>query len=323
MSEVAVVVITHQTRAEVLGCLASLPPGEADEVVVVDCGSTDGTAAAVRAAAPHARILELANAGFGRGANAGVRATRAPVVVVANADVRFPSGSVRRLAAAVLAAPGRGAVGPQVVYPDGSPQASARRLPGPGTAVGHALLSRLAPRNRWTRRYRAADADPDRARAADWLSGCAVALRREAFDAVDGFDPGYFLYVEDVDLGTRLRRAGWQLWYAPEVRVTHRVGASTGRHRVRAVVQHARSLDRYVATHRLHGPAAPLVRAGLRVALAAWVVVTLVWERHASGRTSTTGERRHLDPAAVDAVAATAPNAPGMLPTPPTGPEDP
>jgi N-acetylglucosaminyl-diphospho-decaprenol L-rhamnosyltransferase len=293
VSRVAVVLVTHQTRAEVLGCLAGLPPGEADEVVVVDCGSTDGTAQAVRAAAPHVRVLELANAGFGRGANAGVRRTSSPVVVVANADVRFPPGAVRRLADAVLADPERGAVGAQVVYPDGSPQASARRLPDLATALGHALLSRVAPGNPWTRRYRAADADPTRPRHADWLSGCAVALRRDAFDAFDGFDPGYFLYVEDVDLGTRLRRAGWRLWYEPAVRVTHRVGASTGRHRARAVVHHARSLDRYVATHLLRGPFAPLVRAGLRVALGAWVVVTLVWERLAGGRTSTTGERRH------------------------------
>jgi N-acetylglucosaminyl-diphospho-decaprenol L-rhamnosyltransferase len=308
VSEVAVVVVTHQTRAEVLGCLAGLPPGEADEVVVVDCGSTDGTADAVRAATTHVRVVELANAGFGRGANAGVRVTSAPVVVVANADVRFPPGAVRALAATVLAEPHRGAAGPQVVYPDGSPQASARRLPDLRTAIGHALLSRVVPNNRWTRRYRAADADPARGREADWLSGCAVALRREAFDAVDGFDPGYFLYVEDVDLAARLRQAGWRLWYEPSVGVVHRVGASTGRHRLAALTHHARSLDRYVATHRLRGPFAPLVRAGLRLVLAAWVVLTVVWERLAGGRTSTTGERRHLA-AEVTATAATAATA--------------
>jgi N-acetylglucosaminyl-diphospho-decaprenol L-rhamnosyltransferase len=217
--------------------------------------------------------------------------SHAPAVVVANADVRFPPDALRALAAAVVAAPDRGAVGPRVVYPDGSPQASARRLPTLGTAAGHALFGRVAPANRWTRRYRASDADPGRAREADWLSGCVLALRREAFDQVGGFDPGYFLYVEDVDLGTRLRAAGWRLWHDPAIEVVHRVGASTRRHRIRAVVHHARGLDRYVARHVLRGPLAPIARLALRAVLALWVVATLAWERVAPSNVSTTGER--------------------------------
>ena len=289
--QVALVVVTHDTREEALGCLDALTPDAVDELVVVDCGSDDGTAAAVRVAAPTARVLELVNAGFARGANAGIRVTSAPVVVVANADVRFPPGALRTLARTTMAAAERGAVGPRVVYPDGSPQASARRLPALGTAVGHALLGRVAPANRWTRRYRALDVDPSQAREADWLSGCVLAVRREAFDQVGGFDPGYFLYVEDVDLGTRLRAAGWRMWHDPTVEVVHRVGASTTAHRIRAVVHHARGLDRYVARHLLHGRYAPLARLALRAALTLWVVATLVWERLAPRNVSTTGER--------------------------------
>jgi N-acetylglucosaminyl-diphospho-decaprenol L-rhamnosyltransferase len=290
---VALVVVTHDTREEVLGCLGGLEAAAADEVVVVDCGSRDGTVTAVRATYPDVQVLELVNAGFARGANAGVRATRAPVAVVANADVRFPPGALRALAGVVTASTDRGAAGPRVVYPDGSPQASARRLPTLGTAVGHAVLGRVVPANPWTRRYRALDVDATRAREADWLSGCVLALRRCAFDQVGGFDPGYFLYVEDVDLGTRLRAAGWRLWHDPTVEVVHRVGASTRAHRVRALVHHARGLDRYVARHLLRGPLAPLARLALRVALALWVVATLAWERLAPPTVSTTGERLH------------------------------
>jgi N-acetylglucosaminyl-diphospho-decaprenol L-rhamnosyltransferase len=288
---VALVLVSHDTREEVLACLRGLGPDPADEVVVVDCGSADGTADAVRAMAPGVRVVELVNAGFARGANAGVRATTAPVVVVANADVRFPHRGLRALAAAVLAADDRGAVGPRVVYPDGSPQASARRLPTAGQAIGHALVGRIAPDNRWTRRYRALDRDPTLPRTADWLSGCALALRRRAFDELGGFDPGYFLYVEDVDLGTRLRAAGWTLWYEPAVTVVHRVGASTSSHRVRALVHHARGLDRYLARHVLDGALAFPLRVVLRLALVCWVVVTLGWERLVRRGASTTGER--------------------------------
>jgi N-acetylglucosaminyl-diphospho-decaprenol L-rhamnosyltransferase len=286
----AVVVVSHDTRDEALGCLASLADAGADEVVLVDTGSVDGTADAVRRAHPGTEVLVLDNVGFGRAANAGVRRTGAEVVVVCNADVRFDPGSVEVLARRLWSDPAVGAAGPLVRYPDGRPQASARDVPAFTTAVGHALLSRVWRANPWTRRYRRTDADPTRARDAAWLSGCTLAVRRRAFEDVAGFDPAYFLYVEDVDLGVRLRRAGWRLRYEPDARVVHRVGASTGRRRRWALTTHARSLDRfygrYVGTGRLGRAARPLVR----VALAGWVVVTLLWERLAGQGRSTTGE---------------------------------
>jgi N-acetylglucosaminyl-diphospho-decaprenol L-rhamnosyltransferase len=286
----AVVVVSHDTRDEALGCLASLTDAGADEVVLVDTGSRDGTADAVRRAHPGTEVLVLDNVGFGRGANAGVRRTGAEVVVVCNADVRFEPGSVEVLARRLWSDPAVGAAGPLVRYPDGRPQASARDVPALTTAVGHALLSRVWRDNPWTRRYRRTDADPTRARDAAWLSGCTLAVRRCAFEDVAGFDPAYFLYVEDVDLGVRLRRAGWRLRYEPDARVVHRVGASTGRRRRWALTTHARSLDRfygrYVGTGRLGRAARPLVR----MALAGWVVVTLLWERLAGQGRSTTGE---------------------------------
>ncbi|GGI03892.1 glycosyltransferase family 2 protein [Egicoccus halophilus] len=287
----AVVVVSHQTRAHALACLDTLADAGADEVVVVDTGSNDGTVEAVCAAHPEVRVLAVANVGFGRGANLGVAATGAPVVVVANADVRFAPDSVRELARCLADAPDVAAVGPQVRYPDGRPQASARRLPSIGTAVGHAVLARLWPGNPWTRRYRATDRDPQQPRDVDWLSGCALGLRRAAFDAIGGFDPAYFLYVEDVDLGVRLRRAGWRLRYEPSASVVHGVGASTSRRRrTWSLVTHARSLDRFygrhLATTRPRRLARPLVRAGL----VGWVVATLVLERLLGRGRSTTGE---------------------------------
>lgn len=290
---IAVVVVSHETRGEALGCLASAAAG-ADELVLVDSGSSDGTAAAVRAAYDGVRVLELDNVGFGRGANAGVRACRAPVVVVANADVRFSPDALEILRDRLLAESDVGAVGPAVAYPDGSPQASARRMPDLTTAVGHALLMRVRPDNRFTRHYRAADVAGDRSRDVDWLSGCAVALRRDAFEDVDGFDPGYFLYVEDVDLGVRLRAAGWRLRFEPAASVVHRVGASTRQRRARSLVHHARGLDRlYGRRLAARGPAR-LLRPVLRLGLGGWVVASLLAEaverRLGLGR-STTGER--------------------------------
>ena len=287
---VGAVVVSHRTPHRAAECAASLRRNRVEHLVVVDAGSGDDTAAVVGAAVPDATVLEEANLGFGRCANAGVAALDPAVdtVVVCNADTRWVgTDSVRRLVDGMAAA-GAVLAGPWVSYPDGRPQASARSLPSPRVAFGHALLGRWWPDNPWTRAYRdgaAGDEGPD------WVSGCAFAVDREAFVAVGGFDPGYVLYVEDVDLAVRLRDAGGEVAFVPAAHVVHEVGASTGRRRVAAVAQHARSLDRFVATHLLHGPAR-LLRPLLRVVLAGWAASQLVWEAtlgRRSGR-STTGE---------------------------------
>ena len=282
------VVVCHDTRDEVLDAVTSLPADDIERVVV-DAGSTDGTVAALRSAHPDLDVRALTNVGFGRAANVGIRATDAPVVVVANADVRFTPGALDVLRRRFHTDAEVAAIGPRVTYPDGRIQASARRLPDVPTAIGHAVFGRIAPGNRWTRRYHQRDADPDQPRDVDWLSGCALALRRSAVDEIGGFDPGYFLYVEDVDLGQRLRAAGWRVRYEPAAEVTHGVGASTGKRRLWALSVHASSLDRYLAAG-LCGPRR-LLRPLIPVALAGWVALTWISERLARDGRSTTGER--------------------------------
>jgi N-acetylglucosaminyl-diphospho-decaprenol L-rhamnosyltransferase len=290
-ARVAVVIVNHNTREDLLACLDSLPEAGADEIVVVDSGSTDGSVAAVRGTHPGATVLPLPNVGYGKGANAGVARTSAPYLVVANADTRFASGALRHLADALEADRSLGAAGPLVRYPDGRLQASARRFPTLGQAAGHALLGLWWRDNPWTRSYRMHDADPLAPRDVDWLSGCALALRRDAFLEVGGFDPGYFMFVEDVDLGYRLRAAGWRVRFEPRAQVVHAVGASTGTARAAMVVAHARSLDRFYGRAYAHGRGRwlrPFVRLGLVV----WVCLVLAWNRLVALRTgrSSTGE---------------------------------
>lgn len=273
----AAVVVVHDTRDDLVACLESLRGAGADEVVVVDSGSSDGSYEAAGVVAPDARRVRLDNVGFGRAANAGAAAaTDADVLVVANADTRFPSGAVRLMADFLDQRPEVGIMGPLVRFPDGRVQLSARAFPSITQAVGHALLGFWHPENRWTRAYRLTDWDHASERAVDWVSGCCIAVRRVAFDDVGGFDPAYFMFVEDVDLCERVGAAGWEVVFSPVAEVVHAIGGSVARRRFRMVVEHARSLDRFFGRRYATGWRR-LLRLPIRLGLAGWVAVAMAW----------------------------------------------
>jgi N-acetylglucosaminyl-diphospho-decaprenol L-rhamnosyltransferase len=146
-------------------------------------------------------------------------------------------------------------------------------LPGVVDAVGHGLLAFFWPENPFTRRYRQLDADPATARDVDWVSGCAVWLRRDALDAVGGWDERYFMYVEDVDLCARLRGAGYRVRYEPAGNVQHVQGASTARRPYRMIVEHHRSLWRFARVRFTGWRAALLPFAGAYLSVRALLAV--------------------------------------------------
>lgn len=279
----AAVVVAYESGPLLTDCLSALladTSAGAPEVVVVDNGSHDGSIERLEAAHPEVAVLRPgANLGYARAANLGTAATTAPVVAVINPDAVVGAGAVGAVLARFDAEPALGAVGPRILEPDGSVYPSARRVPSTRDAIGHAVLGSIRPGNAATRRYRELDADPEVAREVDWVSGAAIWLRRAALDAIGGWDEGYFMYVEDVDLCWRLGRAGWTVAYEPSAVVTHVQGVSTAGHPYRMVVAHHRSTLRF-AGKRWRGVRrlllAPLVAL---LAVRAGLVIAVRWAR--------------------------------------------
>jgi N-acetylglucosaminyl-diphospho-decaprenol L-rhamnosyltransferase len=209
------------------------------------------------------------NLGYGAAVNRGAAATRAPLLLVCNPDLEVPPEAVGALVAALDADPRRALVGPLIRTPEGDRYPSARRFPSMVDAAGHALLGLFAPDNRFTRAYQRSELDDAavEVRAADWVSGACFLVRRDAFEAVGGFDESYFMYAEDVDLCWRLGRAGWSVAYAPTAEVTHLQGRSTDRHPYRMILEHHRSLLRFASRSSTGWRTAllPLVAVGVAV----------------------------------------------------------
>ena len=176
----AVVVVNFESGALLLDCVRSLL-ADADstiggagvpEVVVVDNGSADGSVADLLAAIPEVTVVDPGgNVGYAAAANRGIAATTASVVAVSNADLVVAPGTAAAMLVRFDAEPDLAAVGPALFNPDGSQYPSARAHASTVDAVGHAVLGRLFPRNRFTRRYRQLDAVWDRPRDVDWVSG--------------------------------------------------------------------------------------------------------------------------------------------------------
>lgn len=268
---VGVVVVTFSPGSSLAALLDST--GDATSrrthVVLADNGSTDGSVETA-AERPGVELLRTGgNLGYGSAANAGVAALPADIdrVLVVNPDVVLHPGSIDELSAALDRHPRAGAVGPLILDEDGVVYPSARRLPSFGVGVGHAALGWCWPSNPWTRAYRLDRAEPVE-RTAGWLSGACLLVRRTAFEQIGGFDARYFMYFEDVDLGDRLGRAGWDSVYVPSAQVVHTGGHSTRNHARAMTRAHHESAYRYLAGRYpavWQAPVRVLIRAGLAV----------------------------------------------------------
>lgn len=228
---VTIAVVSWNTRSLLADCLESLR-GEVTkglaEVWVVDNASSDGSAELVQERFPWTNLIASSeNLGFGAAVNAVASRTDSAWLVAANADVRLSPGALGGLLAEGERHPEAAVIAPRLILPDGTTQHSVYPFPTiPFTLAYVSGAIRLSDRlaRRWCidRGF-----DPDRGREVAWAVGAFLLVRRSAWEAVGGFDQAQWMYAEDLDLGWRLRRAGWRARYVPDARVFHAESAAT------------------------------------------------------------------------------------------------
>lgn len=254
---VAAVLVNYNAGPDLRNALQSVASemGDGWEAVVVDNASTDGSDAEVRAFAPQARLIRNSeNVGFGRGVNQGIAATRASRVLIMNPDCRLHTGAVATLLRELDADPACAIAGPRILDPDGSVQGNARGDPDMLTGLfgRTGVLRRVLPALPLARRNVIVDPPMDegmRSIRVDWISGACMLARRDALDAVGGFDERYFMYWEDADLCRRLRSCGYHIRYVPAAVAVHRVGQSSRTAREASIRAFHDSAYLYYSTH--------------------------------------------------------------------------
>jgi GT2 family glycosyltransferase len=238
--KVAAVVVSHGTPDAVAQTLPALRE-QVDELVVIANipGSVPPGVEAVENGEP---------LGFAANLNQGFARTTAPLVMSVNPDAIPDQGAVGTLAEFMTAHTRCGVAGPRMLYPDGSWQASRRRFPTVvGTIVRRTPLRRVVPQRR---HFHLDEAPPEEPVQADWMLGGFLMLRRTMLEELGGFDEGFRLYGEDIDLQYRAMRAGWERWYVPQAVVRHEHQAETDkRWLTRRTLWHWAGIARFVRKH--------------------------------------------------------------------------
>ena len=255
VARLAAVVVHYQTPEQTLRCARALAASRrgVDEIVVVDNGSRDGSAATIARELPAATLLHCdGNLGFAAGANRGIRhalASGADLVLLVNSDARVDPDCIDRLERALGTDPSLGIVGPAILA-DEEPE----RIESLGLAF-----------STWTGRFRERRAGRSAVRrgpgrAVDAVSGCAMLIRRELLERAGLFDESYFFGFEDLDLCLRARAAGFRSEIVPEATVRHEGQATIGRHSPERLYYAARNHLRLARRARAAGP----IHAALR-----------------------------------------------------------
>ena len=277
MSSITVVIVNYNTRESLRACLATVLHEAPAGVIVVDNASTDGSVDMLRSEFPWVAVqANETNCGYGAAANQAMANCTTRYALLLNADTLLQPGALSALTDYLDQNPQAAIAGPRLTEGDGTLQASCYPFPTPfhtflensksAVFLGRRIRQRLPVIPSFYLRTWA----HDRARVVPWIKGAALAVRREAFNSVGGFDESFFMYFEDADLCYRLKTAGWQIHFAPVTTVVHFGGASTMQHRAEMDVQLLASTVEFYRRHAARFQLIPLILVVKWLMLAKW-----------------------------------------------------
>jgi N-acetylglucosaminyl-diphospho-decaprenol L-rhamnosyltransferase len=227
--DLIIIIVNHNTRSDLDRCLRSLheaPPHVPHQIVVVDNGSTDGSAELVRRSWPAVRLIEAGgNQGFARANNLAIRATTSDLVLLLNSDTIVPPGAIDRLVDELRTDPATAAIGPRIVDGQARAELSFGSATGPWPDLQQKIARRLAARGvgsalSWI------DRETRQPKRVAWVTGACLLVRRADAESAGLLDERYFMYCEDMDFCTALRARGRHVRFSPSAEIVHFRGRS-------------------------------------------------------------------------------------------------
>jgi GT2 family glycosyltransferase len=265
--DVTILIVSWNCRERLDGCLRSIeaaPDAVTREIVVVDNGSSDGTAEFLRRTWPAVRVVALsANHGFGAANNIGFGVAKGDNILVLNPDTFVLTGMLSTMLGVLRDDPGIGCVGARHYNPDMTLQWSMDDFPSLlNETIHYCDLYRLPFLRGWLTRKYPRWSDHDEARDVSWVNGACMMVPRAVYTATGGFDDYFFLFAEELDWCRRIWRAGWRVRFVPGAGVVHDLGGTFDPRDWRRLVMLYQGSLRYYRRHQPLGS-----RAGLHAVI--------------------------------------------------------
>ena len=260
--QLSILIVTYNSSATLLDCLNSLIPelkGIHGEVIIVDNNSTDDTATILNRFASENELFQVklsrVNRGFAIGNNQALDLAHGRHILILNPDTILEPGVLTNLMNELEKSDQIGIVAPQLQFPDGRIQKTCRRFPIHKDVIYNVFgLAGLFPESQHFNGWKMGDFDHTTASQVDQPAGAALLVRGDLLRKLDGFDPNFPMFFNDVDLCKRIKDAGFEIWYLPQYVIQHVGGASVKKAKLKMTLSSHVSFFRYFEKHftRLH-----------------------------------------------------------------------
>ena len=253
--ELSVIIVNYNAKGLLHKCLKAIFEDKSRkqvEVFLIDNASFDKSAEMVKENFPQVKMVaNQKNLGFARGANQGIKLSQGKYVFLLNPDAYVKADQMDKMIDFMEENKEIGVCGPMMTDEQGNLQYSCRRFPSYLTSIcsSQSLLFRCFPRNPLSRNYLLTKDSHREQMEVDWVSGSALLARKDVLDKIGGLDEKFFMYVEDVDLCYRVKKAGWKVFYFPNAKVQHLIGSSTKKEKPKMIIQHHKSIYYFYQKH--------------------------------------------------------------------------
>lgn len=253
--DMSIVIVNYNSGVLLRDCLSSIYQNTKHvgfEVNIIDNNSSDMSIKLAQEEFKDINLIEnKCNIGFAKANNQGIKEARGRYVLLLNPDTIISSEVLASMVNFMDSHKDIGILGPKILNSDGTLQLSCRSFLNLKTVffTRDSLLNKVFPNNRYSRKYLLSVWHHNDRREVDWVSGACMMIRKEVFDNIGLMDDNFYMYCEDVDFCYRAKKAGWKVFYLPEVEIIHHAGSCSKGSRYTSIINHHKSMVVFYKKH--------------------------------------------------------------------------